>query len=278
MYRYVARCYAALCLGNIGDLRAFAPLLATLDNTSIGTYPHYPRRPQSRQYNLRACAAFALGDLGDPRAVAPLVKSLRRDGYAECIYALTRLNAISAVPVIVQVASERELFSSNLVIHSCLEAMLKVRFTLRSRGADSGRQVADQFPELRSVPGQHRFQTLWLHWIKVGDKYAEERFEQYYPQWKAALRDKPNAPSHHSVLKERMLSGGVAALPYLMREIEKGDASLVRAAAKLSRPRSPRIKAAGPKLLDNASREEALQWWRGNKKKWTVFQPAKPER
>jgi hypothetical protein len=71
-----------------------------------------------------------------------------------------------------------------------------------------------------------------------------------------------------------MVKGGVAALPYMMREIEKGDASLVRAAAKLAWPRSRRKKNPDSELilLENASRAEALEWWQGNKQKWTVFQ------
>ena len=61
MYRYVARCYAALCLGYIGDSRAFDPLLAVLNNKNIETYPHRSSSARNREYNLRAYAAFALG-------------------------------------------------------------------------------------------------------------------------------------------------------------------------------------------------------------------------
>ena len=271
-YRYVARCYAALCLGIIGDSRAFDPLLATLNNTDIGTYPHHPHRPQGRQYNLRAHAAFALGDLGDRRAVNPLIKSLRRDGYAECIYALTRLHALSAVPVIVQVASDRKMFSRYLAINRCLDIMLKVRFTFRQTEERKSYYIIDQFPEIGPVPREARYRTLWQHWIKAGDKYARTHFEENYAQLKVALKDKPNARSLHAVLRERMVKGGVAALPYMMREIEEGDASLVRAAARLAWPRSRRIKDPDPKLSENATRAEALEWWQGNKQKWTVFQ------
>lgn len=276
MYRYVARCYAALCLGSIGDSRALDPLLVVLNDTEIEPYKYGDKRTRSGEYNLRAQAAFALGDLGDHRAVKPLIKSLKQDGFAECIYALTKLQEITAVPIIVQVASDRNMFR-NLEIHHCLENMLQVRFTFRTEGEDYRYKVIDQFPEIGIVHLENRYQTLWQHWLKVGDRYARERFEEYYPQWKAALKDKPNAHSLHSTLQEKMLKGGVAAIPYLIAEIEKGDDALIPVASELTRPRVRRTRDLSPKLSENATRTKALEWWKKNKKKWTVFQSEIPD-
>jgi len=118
---------------------------------------------------------------------------------------------------------------------------------------------------------------MWQHWLKAGDRYARERFEEYYPIWKAAMRDKPNAPSRHRLLKERMLRGGVAAVPHVIREIEKGDETLVSVASKLTGPRNRRIKNTGPRVPEKATRAKALEWWRENKQKWTVFRPVENE-
>lgn len=275
VFRYVARCYAALCLGSIGDSQAFDPLLAVLNDTSLGPYKYYSSYASREvEYNLRAHAAFALGCLGDRRAVTPLIKSLRQDGFVECIYALARLQAVTAVPVIVQVASDRNLFCGD-VNHS-LEYILKVNFTLRTAGKDHRYQVIDQFPEVGTVHVRDAYRTLWQHWIKAGDKYAREQFKEYYPQLKAALRDKPNAPSLHRELQRRMLRGGVAAVPYVIAEIEKGDTSLVPIASQLTKPRAHRIKDPSPQLSENATQIEALQWWKKNKQKWIIFQPTRP--
>jgi hypothetical protein len=272
-YRYVARCYAALCLGYIGDPRALEPLLEILNNKDIETYPHHPLRPQSDVYNLRAYTAFALGYLGDRRAVDPLIRSLREDGFVECIYALIRLQTITATPVIVQVASEHNMFRRNVAISHCLEYMLKVKFTSRTAERDRRYQTIDQFPELGLVYIRDYYGTLWQHWLKAGDKYAREQFEKYYPQLKAALKDRPNARSLHIVLKERMLKGGVAVVPHLIAEIEKGDTSLIPVVAKLTDPGIPRIRSFYPQLSETATRDKVLEWWRRNKRKWTVFQP-----
>jgi len=276
IYRYVARCYAALCLGSIGDMQAYEPLLTVLNNTALEPYKYGANSTRKGEYNLRSYAAFAIGCLGDRRAVKPLIKSLRQDGFVECIYALARLEAVTAVPDIVKVASDRNLFN-NVDVHHCLEYILQVKFTLRTAGEDYRYKVIDQFPEVGTVHLRDAYRTLWQHWIKAGDKYAKEQFKEFYPQWKAALKNKPNAPARHRVLQQRMLKGGVAAVPYLMDEIEKGDASSIPVAAKLTKPRAHRIKDVGPQLSEKATQKEAKEWWKKNKQKWTIFQPAETE-
>jgi hypothetical protein len=76
-----------------------------------------------------------------------------------------------------------------------------------------------------------------------------------------------------------MLKGGVAVVPRLITEIEKGDNSLIPVASELTKPRiRSRIKVLSPKLQKNATRYEALEWWKKNKQKWTVFQSKIPEK
>ena len=274
MLRYVARCYAALCLGSIRDSRALDPLLTVLNDTSIETYKYGDKLTRRGEYNLRAHAAFALGYLGDRRAVKPLIKSLKQDGFEECIYALARLEAVTAVPIIVQVASDRNLFSGD--INRCLEYILKVNFTLQTAKEDRRYQFIEQFPEIGTIHFKDIYRKLWQHWMKAGDRYAKEQFEEYYPQWKAALKDKPNAPSRHRALQKKMLKGGVAATPYLIAEIENGDNALIPVASKLTKPRNRRIKDISANLSENATLTKALEWWKKNKQKWVVFQPTPP--
>jgi len=67
---------AASGLGKLGDPRAFEPLVATLDH---------------RDSRLGDVAAEALGELGDPRALEPLVEALDRPTRGAAVLALGRL-------------------------------------------------------------------------------------------------------------------------------------------------------------------------------------------
>ncbi|MBN2589216.1 MAG: hypothetical protein JXA96_05110, partial [Sedimentisphaerales bacterium] len=258
MYRYVARCYASLCLGTTKDYRAFEPLVEIMNNTAIEQYHYEINVVRQVTYNLRSHAAFALGYLDDYNAVEPLMEIMEQDGFIECIYSLVRLRAAEAAPSIITIASEHELF--NIDIHLGLEYILRVNFKIYSEGDVYG---IEEFPEVEKKPYKEIHRTLWQHWLKVGNKYAKDKFEEYYPQWKTALEEKPDAVSRHEVLLERMTKGGVAAIPYIIKKIEQGDADLVQAISNLT----------GEHQLINFSASQCLQWWNENKQKWLIFTP-----
>jgi hypothetical protein len=75
LYRHFARCYAALGLGEIGDPRAFAPLIKALEEND---YTEIGADPVLGKYCMPRYAAIALGDLGDPKAAEPLRRVLER--------------------------------------------------------------------------------------------------------------------------------------------------------------------------------------------------------
>lgn len=256
--RSLARCYAALCLGPIRDAQAFEPLVQTLRDKAIAPAWEYPEAKKG-EYHPRRCAAMALGYLGDRRAVGPLVEVLKEEGFVECIYALGRLQAAEVAPTIIAVASERDLFG--VEVHHCLESMLRIRLDARYRN--------EVFGEGHSLKvGRRTFQdvyrTLWQHWERTGDSYAREQFRRYYPQWKAAVRDRPQAKSLQGGLMEKMLRGGVATLPHVMVEVEGGDGDLAQALARLT----------GQRQLKGRSAQQCLEWWRDNQQKWQILSPS----
>jgi hypothetical protein len=189
--------------------------------------------------------------------VKPLIKTLKQDGFIECIYALARFRAAEAAPTIIEVASERDLF--NLEVHQCLEYILRVKF--RVQRVDKKVYKIGQFPEAgtKNYPEIHKL--IWQHWIKVGDEYAKRHFDEYYPQWKTALRDKPNAHSLHKSLLKKMLVGGVAVIPHMMTKIEDGDVDLIQAVSRLTNEQQ----------LKNYPASKCFRWWNDNKKKWIIF-------
>ncbi len=258
-YRYLGRCSAALSLGSSRDSRAFVPLLAVLMDNNIRPFIN-PYNPKDL-YDLRAYTAYALGLLGDQKAVSYLEEALRKQGHMECIYALARLRAVQAVPTIISVALERYLFDNMglaLEINQCLEYILRVDFELKW---DKNIYWVEEFPEVRGPAGSPWiYQALWQHWLKAGHRDAKEQFDRYYPQWKAALE---KGLETQSVYLEKMTGGGVAALPFMIEEIQKGDANLVPVVAELT-------KGVGTDLRSTATRAECLNWWKANSQHWLI--------
>jgi hypothetical protein len=57
---------------------------------------------------------------------------------------------------------------------------------------------------------------------------------------------------------------GIVTLPYVIAEIEKGDAKLIPAVHQLTK---------GKTLKKDATQSEVLEWWRKDKEKWLISDP-----
>ncbi len=211
-------------------------------------------------FNLRAYVAFALGCFGDQRAVESLESTLKKDGFIECIYALARLKDASAVSSIISVASNKDLFT--LDVHQCLKYITRTEFEVKR---ENNNYKIVQFPEAGEGKYSDIYKILWQYWLKNGDKYAKEQFDKYYPEWKTALKNKPDAKSRHEGLQERMLKGGISALPYIIDKIETGDEELIKSVKKIT-------NGSGNSLDKDAGWEDCLNWWKENKDKWSMVQ------
>ena len=255
---HIARCYAALCLGAIGDLRALEPLVETLEHGDYMEGKYTIAYHRKDEHNIRSYAAFALGLLGDCQAVDPLMESLKRERWPHCIYSLARLRAFRAVPTIIEVLSQSSYVGGDL--HRTLQYMLKTDFTI-TRG-EAG-YVIDVFPELGQIDSRDVHKKLWLHWLEIGPEYTRKQFETYYAQRKAAIEENPLDDARHRYLQTQMLKGGVATLPYLMEKMEQGDNTLVPALATLTGDYWTTI-LCGP--------SECIQWWRQHQRDWLIFE------
>lgn len=256
---HVARCYAALCLGAIGDTRAFGPLVETLENGDYMEDKYTITYPRKNDHNIRDDAAFALGLLGDCQAVEPLVASLHTERRLNCVYALCRLRAISTTRCIIDVALEEDWLGGS--VHRCLAYMLRLDFNLVRSDVDGTYTVAE-FPALAPADPAKIYAALWQYWLQNGDLYAKEQFEIYYSQWDDAVRESPGDSSRHRWLWNHMLKGGLAALPYVIRKVEEGRERLTEALAQLTLSSRP---------SECCSPSGWLQWWKANKQDWLIF-------
>jgi len=269
---HIARCYAALCLGTIGDKRAFDPLKETLlhgdflENKYAITYNH------KEEYHISDYAALALGYLGDPNAVEPMLNALEKDKCEWAIYGLTILRDVRAVKPIITYASDRNRLDFR--IHRCLEYITRARFKVKYSSTSRKYTVLD-FPGLGELESGRVYKALWQHWLKVGDKFARERFEEVYPKLKLLQKERPDdRPSQYWAMREA-IRGGIPTLPYIIERIDKGDETMVPAVIELLYPREDSERFSGRELSKNANRMDCLNWWKENKEKLMILQAKK---
>jgi hypothetical protein len=245
----------------IGDARAFAPLMETLQNGHFMEEPYPITYPKKDQYDIREYCALALGYLGDTRAVMPLISHLKATQSRWAIHALARLGDMRAVRPMIEVASGYKQFSYPL--HHSIEYLTGASFELHYSKENRNFQVVE-LPELGALEHAGLYHTLWRYWLDHGSNYARNRFEKYYPQWRQVLLESPQDISRQDYHMRKMLRAGIVTLPYVIAEIEKGDAKLVPAVHQLTK---------GKALKKDATQSEVLEWWKKDKEKWLISDP-----
>ncbi|UCG58784.1 MAG: HEAT repeat domain-containing protein [Phycisphaerales bacterium] len=243
-YPHVAKSYAALCLGKIGDPRGLDPLVGALGDQDSEVVWY---------------AAVALGYMGSPDAVDPLIQALEDGGPISAVYALRDLRDIRAIRSIIEYASAQGRFDYRM--HRCLEIISRARFTVRYLHSD-GEYTVMEFPELGSLPSDRFYEELWRHWLKVGGEFARSQFEQYHPKLQLLKQERPDDTVSQNAVAWQMMQGGIATLPYMIEEIKNGDESLVAMVWKLVGPNAS--------LEEDATGQECLEWWAQNKDEWLL--------
>jgi hypothetical protein len=273
MYPHIARCYAALSLGVIGDHRGFDPLTEVLEHGDFLEDKYAITHYQKDKYHISEYAALALGYLADPNALEPLIDALQNHEREWAIYGLTMLRDVRAIKPIIQYASSHAKLDYR--VHSCLEFISRARIWIRYSTAVRTYTLPD-FPELGELQPDKVYKVLWEHWLREGDRFARQEFEKYYDIWKRLSTERPDNRISEDYVMSSMLRGGAAVLPYVLEEIEKGDETLIPGVSYLTRLRSirPGVEEK-PELRKDATREECLQWWTDNKDRWVVFQAEK---
>ena len=270
MYPHIARCYSALCLGVIGDKRAYEPLIKILQNGDYIEDKFEITYSKKDKYPISDYAAIALGYMGDPNAINPLIAALQNDSREWAVYGLTRLRDVRAIKPIVTYVSGRDRFEP--LMHNCLEYISRARFRIGYSSKTRSYTVVD-FPEMGKLKGEKIHKALWQHWLKEGDKFAKQQFEEYYPKWKLLRRERPDDRFSQGRVLFEMVRGGVPALPHIIDTIDKEeDESLLLAVESIRAPGGPSRESSIHKLQKNVTRAECLKWWNENKHKWLIFE------
>jgi hypothetical protein len=220
------------------------------------------------RHHISGYAALGLGFLGDPDAVGPLVNALRKDRCEWAIYSLTRLRDVKAIKPIIEYASDQSRLDYN--VHRCLEYISRARLPFKYF-SDTRTYEAVDFPEIGKLDCARFHATLWQHWLKEGDKTAGRQFHDNYVKWRLLQKERPDDRSSRDHVLRNAFQQGVLTLPYVMREIEKGDESLIPFVSEMTAAGSRRETRTGRELPANANREDCLKWWEANKDRWTIL-------
>jgi len=272
IYPHIARCYAAMCLGVIGDRRAYPPLIDALLNGDFLEDKYVITNKFKQDYHISDYAALALGYLGDPNAVGPLIKALQNDRRESAVYGLTMLRDIRAIEPIITCSSELDRFDTRLRIHRCLEYITGTHIEVEySRKAQ--KFTVPDFPDIGELDYNQSFKVIWQHWFKHREAYAKQQFEKFYPKWKSLQKNRPDDKASQRLVMYNMVRGGVSTLTLLMDAVDKGDESLIPVVSRLTHIEKRRF---GTKVLvidPKSTRTECLAWWKNNKDKWEILDP-----
>lgn len=272
IYPHIARCLAALSLGYIGDDRAYDPLLRALQNEGPLEEGVEISDSSKGGYPISDYAGLALVQLGGPPVVEVLISAMKDSDHSWLWTArgLAQLNDVRAIkPIAEHLITGNTVPGEVRMLHDCLSRLTRTDFETRLL-ADGGGLEWRQFPELGTQHGESLYRAFWQHWLKEGDSYAKKTFEQYYPVWVRARRESPGNRSRQAEILSLMTQGGVATMPFIMAEIEKGDDSLILAVEYLKTGAPPPSHALERTPGPNA-RAEVQQWWAQNRAKWTLF-------
>lgn len=260
MYPHIARCYAALCLGAVGDVNALTPLIETLRHGDYLEHKYTITSSEKQAHDIREYAAIALGLLGDDMAVDPLLERLPISRNVNVASSLARLGDIKAIPLLIEQGFQLDP-NAHEHIHRCLEELTKTRAKLQYDR--KSRSFTDPiFPELGRLNKTEAYHRHWRHWQANGRKYTKEQFNQYYTQWKRSLTETPKAFDVHASLRRKMLAGGVAVMPELMNKLETDGEDVLSAIEQLV---GRRITKSNRPI----TRSQTMDWWNQNRQKWS---------
>ncbi len=260
IYPHIARCYAALCLGAIGDANALEPLIEMLRHGDYLEHKYTITSGEKQRHDIRAYAAIALGLLGDERAFDPMLEQLAKSPNVHVAFALARLGDVRAITPLIRYGFQLDP-EAHVHIHRCLEELSKTRATIQYDRND--KTVTDPvFPELGRMERLVAYRRHWEHWLTNGRRYAKEQFDLYYDEWRRSLKEWPQARDVHASLMRKMLVGGVAIIPELMDKLEVDGEDLLPAIELLV---GPLISKWPDKPM---TRPQVLNWWKANRHKW----------
>jgi len=134
------------------------------------------------------------------------------------------------------------------------------------------------FPEYPEWDGKEDLRILW--W-KKGRFRVDDRFAEFYPQWRKLRKDKNSAEAEKVYKKIKGL--GIPVLPYLMEKLDESPELVAVVAYLTSDSVAPTWAPPGALSLSvplpagvspTASPAECRAWWQANKKRYEL--PGQP--
>jgi hypothetical protein len=154
------------------------------------------------------------------------------------------------LPALPYIARKMEYDTNRDLLWKAIEVIGKVKI-LGEYDRKTNKVVFSQFPELRSG------EDPYLYWWREGHKLTPSRFNELYSKWKQI---KESNREEAEKIYQNMINLGLPVLPFMIKEIEKGDSGLIPAVSYLT----------DGDISEEASRGECIQRWNNIKEKWTI--------
>ena len=162
--KQMTRAYASLCIGSIGDKRAFAPLIKMLSEDG---------KIEDR-YNVQSYAAISLGYLNDPNAIPYLEMTLNKSDNihvkSACIRSLAVFFDMRTISILKKYIVPLKTKQYDVLAEAIDESMgyLVKRYFRRSYNSEQQTVFIQEIPELGHIDAQSFKRTMWRHWLNVG--------------------------------------------------------------------------------------------------------------
>lgn len=125
--------------------------------------------------------------------------------------------------------------------------------------------AVEEYPDIEG-PGPPDAAQIWLRWWRENPKWTEQRFAKLYTEWQHLQQQgrEEEAAKQYQAIKDL----GIAALPYVVRKAEAGDAGVMAAASYLTDGTVD--PQAEPRVF--------VRWWEEHKGDWIIPFPDMAER
>jgi hypothetical protein len=238
--QHLAKCYAAICLGATKNSRALEPLLEALKNYD----------PNETIEFVARYTAEALGNLGDSNAIDPLLISLldeRIDVKISSIAALGKFRDFRTIPLMFDTVMKE-----------------KQRDIPKTKKSSMYRELDKALSNITKVKFQKKYPSRncepWFNWWNNGSDFTNQRFEAKHNEWKAMKKETDLEKSNAKRKLSEMTDLGIPAIPFMVEKVKQGETALIPLISKLT----------DKNISETATRQECLDWWEANKKKWLI--------
>jgi hypothetical protein len=103
-----------------------------------------------------------------------------------------------------------------------------------------------------------RYARNQVDWWNNARKGLPQQFKKLYEQRKKLLKAGPNKQAAETF--EEIIKLGIPVLPYLVKEVEKGDRMMIVAIARIT----------NGAVTISTTPSECITWWKTNKEKWLI--------